>query len=445
VADLWIDRVTMRLGAGPLVRGRPGLGWLLTECIPVFMWAQVTGALFGESFYLVTYLTLLGATTATLALLPLVAYAGNFGAAVLVLARHHTAAGRDAKRRCVFDTGLGRVFWLGTVVWPWAGLTWGWSPTLIISGVLFSIFLAQLAHAAGGAAFVVWTQALVPRPLRPRFWVWRNCVSFAVTAVVVLMMGLLLPKGTAAQATHLPWLMAIFAIVTGLCLASTWMLGQCPDMPEHLQEAPRPPLRQALATTPGYAPLLLFNVLTVAAMAISMAYLPTLLHERGVATATFAATQAWAFFPAMLGGIFLAGWMLHRLGGQRLLTVTAALLLACDGAFLVMPDAWWLGPCLMLSGIAKGMWGIALVSRQQELCPAGDTRFPALLVGLGALGAMAMAGLMHVGVPLLEGHVTLVAWTLMAIAAGLRVGALMVLLLNPARTDHWSEAEHRAS
>ena len=50
------------------------MGWLMIEVIPVFMWSQVTGALLGESFYLVTYLTHLGAEPQTLALLPLVAY-----------------------------------------------------------------------------------------------------------------------------------------------------------------------------------------------------------------------------------------------------------------------------------------------------------------------------------------------------------------------------------
>ncbi len=428
---MWIDRLTSRLGARRIVQGRPGLGWLLTECIPVLMWAQVTGALFGESFYLVTYLTLLGATTPTLALLPLVAYAGNFASALLVFARHRTDAGRDAKRRCVIDTGIGRVFWLGTILWPWLGLHLGWSTPVLLGGVFASIFLTQVAHAAGGSAFVVWTQAIVPRELRGRFWVWRNCVSFATTAVVVLMMGVLLPKGDQPSAlpdnSHLPWLMGIFTVVTVLCIASTWMLANCPDMPEHVQDAHRPPLRVALATTHGYGPLLVFNVLTVAAMAISMAYLPALLHARGVGTAAFAAAQGSTFFPAMLGGILLAGWCLSRLGGHRLLVITAALLLASDGAFLLMPNASWLAPCLVLSGVAKGLWGIALIGRQQELCPAGDARFPALLVGLGAVGAMATAAVMRVGVPLLEGHVTLIAWSLMAIAAGLRAMALLVL------------------
>ena len=129
-------------------------------------------------------------------------------------------------------------------------------------------------------------------------------------------------------------------------------------------------------------------------MAISMAYLPALLHARGVGTAAFAAAQGSTFFPAMLGGILLAGW---------------------------------LAPCLVLSGVAKGLWGIALIGRQQELCPAGDARFPALLVGLGAVGAMATAAVMRVGVPLLESHVALVAWSLMAIAASLRALALLVL------------------
>lgn len=425
----WIDRLTSRLGAASLVAGRPGLGWLLTECIPVLLWAQITGALFGESFYLVTYLTLLGATASTLALLPLVAYAGNFGAALLVFARHGSAAGRNAKRRCVVDTGIGRGFWLGTILGPLLGLHFGWSTSVILATVFVSIFFAQLTHAAGGAAFVVWTQAVVPREIRGRFWMWRNCVSFAITALAMLAMGLVLPKGAQATAEHLPWLMGIFAIATVLCLASTWILAQCPDVPGDVHETARPPLKAALAAAPGYRPLLWFNLLTVAATAVAMAYLPTLLHERGIGTALFAATQGTVFFPAMIGGILLAGWGLDRFGGHRLLAVTAALLLATDGAFLLMPDATWLGPCLLLSGVAKGLWGIALIGRQQELCPAGDARFPALLVGIGALGAMAMGGAMRLGVPLLSDHVTSIAWTLLAVAAGLRGVALVVLLL----------------
>lgn len=431
---MWIDRLTARLGAAPIVAGRPGMGWLLTECIPVFMWAQITGALFGESFYLVTYLTLLGATAPTLALLPLVAYAGNAGSSLLVFARHHGDSGRDAKRRCVVDTGLGRLFWLGTVLWPLLGLQLGSSSTMMLSGVFVSIFLAQLCHAAGGASFVVWTQAVVPRTLRGRFYVWRNCASFATTALVVLAMGVVLPKGAQAGQTMLPWLMGIFAAITLLCLASTWMLARCPVVPDHVQEAYRPPMREAFANTPGYKPLLVFNMFTIGATAISMAYLPALLHERGIDTAVFAAAQGSTFFPAMLGGIFLAGWSLGRLGGQRLLMLTATLLLAADIGFLLLPDATWLAPCLVLSGVAKGLWSISLIGRQQELCPAGDARFPALLVGLAALGAMIVAVGLRLGVPVLETHVTRVAWTLVAGAAGLRCIALLVLLLAP--VDH---------
>lgn len=443
----WIDRLTSRLGAAPVVAGRPGMGWLLTECIPVFMWAQVTGALLGESFYLVTYLTLLGATAPTLALLPLVAYAGNAGSSLLVFARHHhgnsSSSRRDAQWRCVVDTGVGRVFWLGTVLWPLLGLHLGWSPTMLLGGVFASIFLAQLCHAAGGASFVVWTQAVVPRELRGRFYVWRNCASFAATALVVLAMGLVLPKGGAAHdtpASLLPWLMGIFMVITLLCLASTWMLTRCPVVPDHVHEAPRPPLREALAQAHGYGPLLLFNVFTVGAMAVSMAYLPALLHARGIGTAVFAAAQGSTFFPAMLGGIFLAGWGLGRLGGRRLLILTASLLLAADGAFLLLPDVTWLAPCLVLSGVAKGLWGISLIGRQQELCPPGDARFPALMVGLAAVGAMCVAVALRLGVPLLEAHVDHVAWTLVAGAAGLRVIALLVLLLSAPRVDRVSPA-----
>ena len=453
-----IDRLASRFfsltGAGTLVAGRPGMGWLLAEVIPVFVWAQVTGALLGESFYLVSYLTLLGASAGTLALLPLVAYAGNAGSSLLVFARHHGDAGRDAKRRCVVDTGFGRLCWLGTVLWPLLGLHLGWPSPVLLGWVFASIFLAQLCHAAGGSSFVVWTQAVVPRAQRGRFYVWRNCASFGSTALVVLALGAVLPKGAAAGPQHLPWLMGIFAAVTVLCLASTAMLARCPAMPEEVQDAPRLPFRAAFAQARGYRQVLEFNVATVVATAISMAYLPALLHDRGVGTATFAATQGLVFFPAMLGGILFAGWGLGRLGGHLLLVLTATLLLAADVGFLLLPDPTWLAPCLALSGVAKGMWGIALIGRQQELCPAGDARFPALLVGVGALAAMVVALVLSQVVPLLEGsgtlrdgapwsaHVT-VAWVLMAGSGALRLVAVGLLVSRwPSPVDRGPATRH---
>ena len=423
-----IDRLCARLGAGPVATSRRGMGWLLTEVIPVFVWAQVTGALLGESFYLVTYLTLLGAEPQTLALLPLVAYGGNACSSLLVFAR----PSHDAKRRCTVDTGVGRFFWLGTVLWPLIGLQLGWSSGTLIGGVLASIFLAQLCHAAGGSAFSAWTQAVVPRELRGRFWAWRNIASYLAVALTVLAMGALLPKGAQATREHLPWLMGCFAAVTLVCLASTWMLARSPDVPGHVQEAPRKPIREALRGHPGFPALILFNLLSLAAMASTMAYLPALLHARGIGTAAYAAAQGTAFVPAMLGGILLAGWGLGRLGGHRLLTITAVLLLAADAAYLLLPAeaGAWLVPCLILSGLSKGLWSISLIGRSQELAPNGDSRFPALMTGIGAGCAVLVALALRTAVPWMEAAgVRDLPWVLVAVAAGFRALALLAILL----------------
>jgi hypothetical protein len=336
--------------------------------------------------------------------LPLVAYGGNACSSLLVFDRHRRGTPQDAKWRCVVDTGVGRVAWLGTVLWPLLGMWLGWSAAVQIGGVLASIFVAQLCHAAGGSAFSAWTQALVPPAQRGRFWVWRNLASYGSVALVVLAMGAVLPKGAQAGPAHLPWLMGIFTLVTLVCLASTWMLARAPDMPADLHASTKPPFASALRAHPGFRRLLVFNLLSLGAMAIAMPYLPVLLHERGVGSALFAAGQATAFVPAMLGGIFLAGWCLGRIGGQRLLTLTAGLLVVSDVAFLVLGSPLWLGLCLILSGLAKGMWSIALIGRSQELAPPGDSRFPALLTGVGAGSAVLVALALRQSVPHIEAH-----------------------------------------
>ncbi len=406
------------------------MGWLLVEVVPVFTWAQITGALLGESFYLITYLTLLGAEAQTLALLPLVAYGGNACSALLVFRRHARGAGGDAKRRCVIDTGVGRVCWLGTVLWPWAGLHLGWSSATMIGGVLVSIFVAQFCHAAGGAAFSAWTQAVVPRDQRGRFFAWRNIASFTAVALAVLAMGAVLPKGAQATATHLPWLMGSFTLATLACLASTWVLVRAPDMPGHLHEKHHPPLAAAMRGHPGFIRHVVFTACSLSATVATIAYLPTLLHDRGIGTAAYAAAQGTAFVPAMLGGILLAGWGLGRFGGRRLLQVTAGLLLLADSAFLLLPadGMRWLGPCLLLSGLAKGLWSIALLGRSQELAPDGDSRFPALLTGVGAGAAVLTALGLRLAVPHLDGLVADLPWTLVAVAVGFRLVACAVVL-----------------
>jgi hypothetical protein len=171
---LLIDRLVAGLGARALVQGRPRMGWLMVEIAPAMLWTHLTGALSLEGYNLVLYLTLLGATTAELAWLPLVTYAG-IGLHVLVLLVRPMA---DAKADCVRYTSWGRAAWFGTVLWPlfawWLGLGTGW----VLGGVFASILLTALIHNAGIAAFMTWTQAVVPLASRGRFFAWRNLFAF---------------------------------------------------------------------------------------------------------------------------------------------------------------------------------------------------------------------------------------------------------------------------
>jgi hypothetical protein len=71
-----IDRLVAPFGARSLVAGRPRMGWLLTEIAPAMLWTSLTGALTLDGYNLVLYLTLLGASAAQLAWLPVANYAG---------------------------------------------------------------------------------------------------------------------------------------------------------------------------------------------------------------------------------------------------------------------------------------------------------------------------------------------------------------------------------
>jgi hypothetical protein len=128
-----IDRLIAALGARALVQGNPRMGWLMVEIAPAMRWTHLTGALSLEGYNLVLYLTLLGATTAELAWLPLVTYAG-IGLHVLVLLVLLVRPMAEAKADCVRYTSWGRSAPCcgrpspGGSAWASAGCSAGCSP-----------------------------------------------------------------------------------------------------------------------------------------------------------------------------------------------------------------------------------------------------------------------------------------------------------------------------
>jgi len=107
----------------------------------------------------------------------------------------------------------------------------------------------------------------------------------------------------------------------------------------------------------------------------------------------YATLQGDCQVPLMLLGILLAGTLLRRLGGARLLTLTQAVVSAGDLAALVL-DSGTLSalapPMLAASGLGRGLMSVSWIGRLQELAPARDTRFPMLLLACsGAAGASA--------------------------------------------------------
>ena len=448
---LLIDRLVAALGARALVHGRPRMGWLMVEIAPAMLWTQLTGALSLEGYNLVLYLTLLGATTAELAWLPLVTYAG-IALHVLVLLVRPLA---DAKADCVRYTAWGRAAWFGTVLWPllarWQGLGTGW----VLGGVFACILLTALIHNAGIAAFMTWTQAVVPAEHRGRFFAWRNLFGFIAVWIALQAVAWAWPAELERlPGAGLPWLMGLFIIATALVLVGTLVLSWSPGLPEEPLASASPPalprLRLALRGRTQFRVLLLLGMLNTAGAACSLTYLPRWLSSQGMDGKRYATLQGDAELPLMLLGILLAGALLRRLGGARLLTLTQAVVTGSDLAALALDPANLpvLAPLMLAAtGLGRGLMSVCLIGRLQELAPARDTRFPMLhLACSGAAGsaaALALLLLVPAGAPAGPGAALASAtaapaatlWWIVALAALVRALALPLSLLGWRRGD----------
>jgi hypothetical protein len=411
------------------------MGWMTLEIIPAAIWMQITGALSMEVYYLVAFLTLLGAGEAELAWLPMMFFSANVAQAWLVLRRPP----RDPQRTCIIDTLVGRSLWLGTVLWPLLGWWLGWGTGVILAGVFASVFLGQLAHAAGGASFVTWTQAVVPRELRGLFFAWRHISCYLVIAGILWLVGLVFPRSadpaTAFSVDQLPWLGALLGGATLVGIAGVYGLVRSPAMPATMQPRAFAPLWPQLRANAPFLRFAGWFLLTSLGVAASV-YQPLIYTQAGIDAGAYARAQALVYYPAMLSGILVAGWALPRIHGRALLLAAHLLLILGEGALLALTQArapWLLPLVLGTIGVAKGAWSIAWISRLQELIPPGDPRFVGVLTTVGGVvGLIGVVVTMRV-MPRLQEAIAAdptlpaVAVVMVAIGVGFRVLATPLL------------------
>lgn len=441
-----IDRFCARLGAGTVVRERPGIGWMLVEVIPVLVWTRITGAFNLEgAYYLVAWLLLLGAREQDLAWLPLLFYGGTALHVVLIL-RRRDRDGRlaEPRRTSIIDSALGRLLWLAAVLWPVAALWLELDRLWVVGGTLGLIFASQCVLLAGASAWATWIRAIVPERRRGPFFAWRNIASFIAAQLTLLALtaSALWPDADASDAVRRDFYTILFAVVTVLALASTLMLARAPRIADEqaLRRRRVLPLRAAIRGRPVLWRFAGWNAANFAANACSLTFLYPLLRQAGVADQQFAVWDAWVRLPSLLLGILAAGALLHRLGGGRLILATNLMLSAAlAGLCLVDAAGLWLVPvALALDGLGRGSLSVSMLGRLHELIPHGDARFPALVQGVGGIGGVLAATAQMSLLPWLETGDAGAAWWMVAAALTLRL--LTTPLLFGIRTeDHASD------
>jgi hypothetical protein len=433
-----VDRMVSALGGRAFIHGRPRMGWLAIEMVPALLWSQVTGSLTMDYYYFVAFLTILGASDASLAWLPLATYASGVLQVFIVLRRDPA----DPKRICVRDALLARIAWLGTILWPIIGLHFGWGSTTILAGVSVSIFVSMIIHYSSGAMFMVWTQAIVPRDLRGHFYAWRNVVTFTLVPLTLYGISCVLPQhGGATEHAQLLWLIGLLGAATLVGIIGVWPLALSPEMPESARLREHPPLLPQLRSNQPLRRLMGWMLFHCASLAASAAYVPKLFIDAGVHPGLMAEWQALAFYPGMLVAVVVSGWAMRRIGGSSLVVAAHLGLIASDALLLVLTPEnlmWMLPLVLLLSGLAKGAFAVSVIARMQEVIPAGDPRFASLITAAGSLGGVIAAASAFAMVPTLESaHGTgviagSVSWLMVLAGVLLRIAGTP-FLLRPGR------------
>lgn len=434
-----LDRAVAAIGGKALVAGRPGIGWLVVEVSPAFVWTQITGAMSMEFYYFIAYLTLIGATDADLARLPMMVCAAGVVQVAIVLSRKPG----DFKRRCVVDCWWARSLWAGTLLFPLIGWHLGWSVDVILYGVFASVFATHLIGMVSVAAFISWTQALVPRELRGVFYAWRQVHSYVVCAVILLAVAWL-TQGMSQwpEQQRLTWLMALLGGATLVGIVGTMALAKAPGMPPGSEPPAYQPMLPRLRASAPLMRHVAWMCVSAIAINVSSAYQPKLFLEAGTSPEQMAWWQAVGFYPALLLAFLVTGWLLPRLHARPMLLYGHLAMIGAELVLLALTPAnlgWLLPVALAASGVAKGVWGIAWIARLQEILPPGDPRFVSVCMGLMSLvGLLATIELPTLVVALqgwlASSHPQLTAaWVLVATGVAMRALATP-LLLWPDRT-----------
>lgn len=415
------------------------MGWLLTEMAPVVVWTGITGAMGLESVLLISYLGLLGCDDQMLALLPML----GFGGMLVALAIIHLQQGltmETAQRHCFRSALWGRILWMGTILWPLVAWFFQAPDWVVWGGVLAVIALSQTVLWVGVSSFAMWTQSVVPLRLRGQFYTWRNTASFIILALTMSLTSLLMPSGGQASDPEgtLRVLMWLFGITTVFSVLAAWPLAWSPPAPAHARAqggGPRKPLLTVLRGHPALRRFLAFGTLNAASNAIFLTYMARYLFDLAIGEDAVALWQGIMQMPFMLVGIWLAGWLLPRLGGARMLGLAQVGLMAVQACFLALTveNQVWLLPLLFAGwGLTRSAQRLISFGRLQEVVSAGDPRQPSLYFGLMGLGSICGAAAVMLAVPYLEAARGLgnlqhpVSWYIMASAIVLGILASLI-------------------
>lgn len=426
----WADRLLARVGGGRLVAARPQVGYLVWELTPATIWTQLTGAVTGEFFYLIAYLQLLGASTASLGYLPMVVCLANVLQLPIVLWQKPA----DPLARLVTMSWWGRSLWLGTIFWPLLGRWLGWGMGPILAGLFACVLITHIACQVSNASFVSWTQQVIPAPLRGLLYGWRSVTSFLVLEVVLAITARCLhPHASSTQQLH--ELMVVLTGATLISLGGVLLLRRGPPLAHHEQLRVYAPLWPQLRASRALQRLVIWSCIMTAATSLSAVYQSVLFLQAGANASLMTTWQAWVQYPCQLLAMAAAAWLLPRLQSRPPLILSHLLMLAGEGTLLLLTHARlpWLLPLVLAGfGLYKGLWSVAMVARWQELFPMGDPRFYAVLLAVANAVALLVTWRLPALVHLLEQlHLPTgisAAWVLVAVGVALRLIALPLLL-----------------
>jgi Na+/melibiose symporter-like transporter len=201
---------------------------------------------------------------------------------------------------------------------------------------------------------------------------------------------------------------------------------------------------------PSLRRFLCYGMLYSASGAIFLTYLARYLVEVFIGEDLITLWQGLAQIPFMLLGIWLAGWLLPRVGGARLLGLFTLLLMLAQAGFLVLSpqNSAWLLPVLFAAwGLSRSSQRLVAFGRMQEVIEVGDARQPSLYFGALGLGAIIGSLVVMLLVPVLQqarsegGLLQPVSWYIMlgALAVG---GLATVVALLPQPLYEPYDPEH---